>query len=83
MIEIELGMSNCDGQIDEGFETALREKPNEVFGRHAAWNFNGIVYFDGVNFIEDVYVHHVVQKTIAGQTLQGLMEKVNDEFGWE
>lgn len=83
MNEIDLGMSNFDGSIDNGFKDALLASPNEVFGRHAGWNFNGRVYFDGDQFCEDVWVYGSHVKTIKADSLSDLMEDVNSEFGYE
>jgi hypothetical protein len=83
MDEIDLGMSNFDHTIDKGFESALREQPNKVFGRHSAWNFNGKVWFDGKMFREEVWVHRVPQETVVEPTLSQLMEEVNSQYGYE
>lgn len=55
MRELDLGMSNFDFIIDDGLEDALRAEPGEVFGRHAAWDFNGQVRFEDGEFIEEVW----------------------------
>ena len=79
--EIDLEMSNFDHEIDEGFEEALVEK--ETFGRHAAWDFNGLVYHKDDQFHEDVWRYHSFIKTISAPSLSELMEKVNDQYGWD
>jgi len=81
MEEIGLGMSNCDHEIDEGFDEALRARPSEVYGRHAGWNFNGFVWFESGLFHEQVWCYRVPQKEISAPTLRELMEAVNEEFG--
>jgi hypothetical protein len=83
MIELDLGMDNFDNEhpIDEGFEAALRERPNEVFGRHSGTEFNGIVYFDGEDFVEKVYVFHNLRDTIEADTLEQLRDYVNNQYG--
>jgi len=83
MQEIKLGMSNLFKTIDEGFEEALRAKPNEVYGRHAAWNFNGLVWFDGSQFIEQVWVYRSIRSLKYEETLEKLMTSVCEEFGYE
>ncbi len=75
------GMSNCDHSIDDGFEAALRAAPLKVYGRHAGWNFNGLVWFDGKDFVEEVWVYHVPRTVITAPTLEQLMQDVNDQFG--
>lgn len=83
MREIDLGMSNFDYSIDEGFEEALRESPGEVFGRHAGWNFNGRVYFFDNQFHEEVWVYYVQQETISADTLEDLMRAVCERYGYD
>ena len=34
----------------------LKNNPGEYIGTHAAWNFNGVVYYNNGGFYEDVYV---------------------------
>lgn len=81
--EIDLGMSNCDHSIDEGFEEALRA--GGVYGRHAGWNFNGLVWFDAESgeFKQEVWQYHVPQRVYSASTLRELMDVVNDDWGWD
>lgn len=81
--EIPLGMSNFDHSVDEGFEEALRA--SGVYGRHAGWNFNGLVWFDAASkqFVEEVYVYGARYGSIAAPSLEKLMREVNDEYGWD
>jgi hypothetical protein len=78
--EIPLGMSNSDHEVDPGFAEAL--KAGKVFGRHAAWEFNGKVWWDG-QFVETVWRYHVPVATYRADTLEELMQIVNAEWGWE
>jgi hypothetical protein len=75
-------MSNFDHSQDEGFEDDLRAG---LRGHHAAWNFNGQVWYDpdAELFREEVWVHHVVAAERSARTLEELMRVVNDEFGWD
>jgi hypothetical protein len=79
--EIDLGMSNFDHSIDDGFEEALKEKPKAVYGRHSGWNFNGLVYFEGGMFFEQVWRYGAPVATISAPSLLELMEIVNSEYG--
>lgn len=81
MAELELGMSNFDGSIDTGLAEALKEKPGQVFGRHAGWNFNGRVYFHGGKFHEEVWVYGSPRATFSADNLRDLMEDVCSEYG--
>ena len=83
MNEIYFTMSNFDGSIDKGMEKSLRDKPNKVFGRHAGWNFNGRVYFNGDKFCEDVYCYGSMIATIKHETLRGLFNEVCNAYGCE
>lgn len=76
-------MSNFDHSIADGFEELLRARPNEVYGLHAGWEFNGRVWFDGENFAEQPWRYRVPQEPIKAPTLRELMTAVNDKWGWE
>ena len=79
--EISLGMSNFDHTIDDGFEKALRE--NKVFGRHSGYEFNGMVWYNDKRFHEEVWRYCAYVETISADTLEELMEKVNDKWGYK
>jgi hypothetical protein len=74
-----LGMSNLGHTIDDGLDEALRA--GGVFARHAAWEFNGYVWFEGGQFHEQVWRHHVPRETLSAATLPDLMRAVNDRWG--
>ncbi len=59
-----LGMSNCGHKIDAGFETLIRESPNEVCGGYPGFNFYAYVWFDGSLFQAEVWVLQLLQETI-------------------
>ena len=81
--EIVLGMTNFDHTIDDGFAEALQAQPNRVFGRHSGWNFNGMVWWNGTQFVEAVFQYHVLEKVLTAPTLEELMIVVSEEYGWE
>ena len=81
MEELGLGMTNFDGSIDDGLAEALQERPGQVFGRHAGWNFNGLVYFANGKFHEEVWVHRTPRQIISADSLRELMDAVCDEYG--
>lgn len=78
--EIDIEMSNFDHHIDEDGEARL--KAGGVFARHAGWNFNGTVWWDGSQFCEAVWQYHSHVATLTAPTLRELMTDVNDEYGW-
>lgn len=76
-------MTNFDHSIDDGLEEYLKSGGKDA--KHAAWNFNGNLYYkeeDGL-FYEDVYRYHNFEETFSAPTLQELMDEVNQEFGGE
>ena len=77
--EIELGMSNCDGSIDKGFAKALKNK--KTFGRHSAWDFNGLVYWLSGKFNTDVWVYGSHIETLSEDSLEDLMASANSIYG--
>lgn len=79
--EVDWTMSNFDGEVPIGMEDVL--KVNEVYVRHAGRDFNGSVWFEDNIFHEEVWVHGAYIETTSAKTLRGLMEKVNDFYGWE
>lgn len=79
--EVNLSMTNVDHSIDDGLEEAL--KAGSVFGRHAGWNFNGKVWWDGEQFVEEVWRYRTLVATMRAETLRELMTKVNNDWGWD
>jgi hypothetical protein len=75
-------MTNADHSIDDGLEDALRRG---MKGRHAAWNFNGLVWLDDRTgmFCEVVRQYHVIVGAFAAPSLKELMSEVNDCYGWD
>lgn len=78
--ECEEGMSNFDHTIDERFEEKLRT--GKFFGRHAAWEFNGLVWFENEQFHEQVWRYRRPQEIISADNLLDLMREVNDKYGY-
>ena len=77
----DLGMSNLEGIIDDGLEDALRR--GEI-GTHSAWRFCGsAVWFEDGEFHEEVWQYHAHIATVSAPSLRGLMDEVNNRFGWE
>jgi hypothetical protein len=80
-VEINMEMSNFDHSIDAGFEDALKDK--WVFGRHAAWNFNGSVWHENNQFHSEIWVYHRYQETLSADSLEELMIKTNEIYGYD
>lgn len=83
MIEIDECMSNCDHTIDDGMAEQLRAAPGQVYSRHAAWNFNGKVWFENGTFYEEVWVYCTPRETLSAPSLRELMDVVNAKYGSE
>src|SRR5260370_37964870 len=79
--EIDLGMTNFDGSIDDGLDEALRT--GKVFGRHAGWEFNGRGWVQDGQFHEAGSRDRCHVDTISGATLQELMEAREAEIRWK
>jgi hypothetical protein len=79
--EIALSMSNFDHTVDPGLAEAL--KAGNVYAQHAAWEFNGEVWFADGLFHEQVFRYHQPVGSYRADTLEELMTRVNDHHGWE
>jgi hypothetical protein len=79
--EIAEVMSNFDYAIDETLAAELRTR--RVYSRHAGWHFNGIVWWDGEQFCEEVWVYRAPCEVIREPDLRTLMETVNNTYGWD
>lgn len=79
--ETDRRMSNSDGQIDDGMEEDLRQGMRSA---HYAWDFCGDVWYDAERgvFFEAVMQYHVLVAIVSSPTLAGLMQAVNDRFGY-
>ena len=73
-------MTNLDHRIDGDVAACLRAEDFCAF--HAAVNFQGVVWFVGDRWHEQVWVRHVPQSSFSADTLEALMKVVNDEYGW-
>jgi hypothetical protein len=82
MDELDLGMTNFDGTIDDGFAEALKESPGGVFGSHSGWDFYGEVFFFDGKFHEEVWVHNSAREIITADSLEELMVEVSSKYGW-
>lgn len=81
LIEYGTGMSNLDHTVDDGMKELLQK--GEHYIRHAGWNFNGQVWWDGEKFREEVWTYGSIREVFEADDLKSLMEIVNNEYGWE
>lgn len=78
--EADVSMSNFDHTVDAGMEKVLK---SGMWGRHAGWNFNARVRWDGERFHSQVWRFQRKVGDYYADTLEDLMAQVNDIFGWE
>ena len=76
-----LGMSNLDQSIDDGLEEVLRA--GDVCAAHSAWDFYGTVWFYDGMFYEQIQCYGVVRAVLMAESLEELMKKANDAYGWK
>ncbi len=78
--ESEFSMSNCFQTIDDGMEDDLR---NGMRSAHAGWHFHGEVWFEDGQFHEAVRQYHNHVDTKSADSLEELMNDVNDAYGFD
>ena len=81
-MEEELGSvySNFDHELDKEIMAQLMANP-KCFARHAAWNFNSLVWFDGKLWHEEVWRYNCPMREYTGEDLKELIDEINDEYG--
>jgi hypothetical protein len=77
----ELSVSNWDHVVPYELEVLLVGSPNEVFAHHYGHDFCGRIYFDGRNFVEEVFRNGAFVGAVNGTSLDEVVESVNDEYG--
>lgn len=73
-------MSNCDHEIEDWAEEKL--KTEKVYGEYPAWNFYGLVWWDGKKFKCMIKQYGIHVDTIEGKTLKKIMKKASDKYGY-
>ena len=76
-------MSNFDHNIDRNIEKKLRNNPNKYYSNYPGWNFCGYVWFNGKQFINQVWVYNSPVKEIKADTLDEIMNETSSEFGYD
>ena len=79
----DFGFSNFDHEAEPGTEELLRTNPNEVAVKYAAWNFYGLVAFDGEKFLVEVWVHGLCQEILEVEEFDDIIPTTSDKYGWE
>lgn len=73
------GYSNYDREMPDGIEAALQS--GKSWAPHFAFEHFGRIWFENGQFHEYVMRHGSHMETISAETMMGLIEKVNDEWG--
>jgi len=79
---IGVGMCNLDQSIEPKIKDKLIAGEGLIFCEHTAWNFWGAVWFKDNKFHEEIMIYKSVRKIVSCDSLEELMEEVNDEFGY-
>ena len=72
---------NLDHRLNLDTAVKLKTIPN-TYAQHAAWNFCGLVFWDGSSWVEEVWQYRMVS-THTDNDLSTLIEAVNNEYGHE
>lgn len=75
--------SDFDHIIDMDIVKLLQDNPNGIHAQHAAWNFCGYIWFDGENFIEEIWQYRQLIETRANEDINELISSINAEYGSE
>jgi len=78
---IEVLMSNFDGEVEEGAEEEL--KAGSTWGEYTAWNFCTAVWWDGSKFQAIIKQFHAHIDTIEADSLKEIMNKASGKYGWD
>ena len=70
--------SNFDHLLEDDAEKRLRAGKILI---HAAHDFNGTIWFVDGTFYEQVWKYNALIETLSDETLPGVIEKANDEYG--
>lgn len=76
--------SNLDGRLDEVVVRELSNAPGQLCAQHAAWNFCGYVWQmpDG-RWVDQVWRYRAPVQDVIGDSLEEVIEQVNDTYGYE
>lgn len=79
--ELDEVYSNFDHKLDG--EVAELLKAGDSFSRHAAWDFNGSVWFDLASdkWLEEVWVYGSIVETLAGDTVEDVIQQACGKYG--
>ncbi len=69
--------------FDHTFDDEVRRlvESEECVARHAAWEFNAIVWKDGEQWFSEVSRFGSVQEVFVGDTAESVIQQANEEYG--
>lgn len=73
--------SNIDNELDEEVVKELRDFPNRRYSQHSAYSFCGYIWFDGSNFLEEIWVHKNRVDLLENKDIKELIKEANSEYG--
>lgn len=79
--ELDTVMSNSDHTIEN--DVAEKLKQGKFYSQYAGWNFCGYVWWNNDKWSCEVWTYNSISEIIDGSTLEGIMEKVSDKYGYE
>lgn len=74
-------MSNADHTIEE--DVAKELKKGSFYAQYAGWNFCGYVWWNENKWSCEIWQYNSHIDTVQGDTLQEIMDKVSEEYGYE
>lgn len=76
-------MTNFDHSIDE--DLAKKLKRRKWYSQYAAWDFCGYVWWDRKtkDWNCEVWSYHVHRETVSANSLQEIMDKVSEDYGYD
>jgi len=72
--------SNSDHKLKKVVLDKIKCAPN-VFAEHCAWDHWGEVWYEDGMFHERVWTYGIIRKVFNNESVEELIEEVNQEFG--
>jgi len=74
--------SNFDHALAIKVAEQLEAQPGGLFAQHAAWNFCGYVWIlPGGQWVDQVWRYGTPVEDITGDSIEAVIEAVNDRYG--
>ena len=73
--------SNIDHELDVEVLKELKDFPNRRYAQHAARDFCGYIWFDGITFREEIWVYRNKVDLLENTDIGSLIEEANNDYG--